>query len=347
MSDIISKVDTIINKNNIKTNSNIEFLPCGSTILSLIGSGGFPVGKMINIVGDKSTGKTLLTLEALFAMKQKYEDKLKIYYDDCESGYSFDTEKIYGKKLFDENIEPSKTIEEMEFNLNLQLNSINNDEYLVYVVDSFDALSSDAEIKRAEKRRKGIEDGKTVDSGTYGMEKQKFCSELFRVLISKIKNKNCLLIIISQVRQNIGIMFGERYTRSGGKALDFYASQIYWLAECEKYKKKDIPTGVCIKVKNKKNKVGLPYRQGFIDILFDYGIDNITSNINFLYDLKTPTGKSQKAKTVKWNDLEPMRPIKLITYIEENNLEDELEQKVKSKWYQIEQDIKTKRKQKY
>src|SRR5262249_54440053 len=122
-----------------------------------------------------------------------------------------------------------------------------------YILDSLDALSDEAEKARA------------IDEGTYAMNKAKQMSALFRRLCQEMAQYNCTLAVISQVRDNIGVTFGDAYTRSGGKALDFYCSQIVWLAQTGKIARtvKGIEriVGVDIKAKVKKNKVGLPFRE--------------------------------------------------------------------------------------
>ncbi len=330
-------IETI--KEPIRQNTN-KTINSGATLLNMVLGGGYGIGKIINIVGDKSSGKTLLAIEFIAAAKKLLKNKLKIFYDDCESGFSFDEQELYGFKIIEENQKNSETIEEMKFNLEKKLDEIKPDEFLIYIVDSLDGLSSEAEKERAEEEKKAREKGKILNKGTYGMEKQKYLSTLFRLLSHKIKDKNCILIIISQVRANIGVMFGEKFTRTGGKALDFYASQIIWLSEAEKMKKKDQVIGIRIKAKCKKNKIAKPFRECFIDILFDFGLDNITSNINYIYELLTPLGKFS-AKKIKWNDIE-YTSVGLVKYIEDNNLESELENKVIEKWNDIEDSISSK-----
>lgn len=355
MKQITTEIGSVVIETKEEIKKKQEFVSSGSTIMDLINGGGNPWGRIVNIVGDKSTGKTLLTLEALFLIRKEYKDKVVIYYDDCESGYTFDSKLMYGiNNLFDnDQDESSETVEDFEYNLTKMLNELDDDKYLVYVVDSLDGLSSYAEKIRKEKQFKAKQQGKDLVEGTYGMEKQKTMSSLFRTLHKKIKVKNCLLVVVSQTRDRIGVMFGEKQTRTGGKALDFYSAIVNWLAQVDKFEKKGNVIGVRTKIRNKYNKVGKPYRYGFIDILFDYGVDNIMSNINYYYDLLTDTGKL-KTKTNKlkwdenWEDDQALRIPKLVKYIEDNNLEEELEKRVIDKWRKIEDEISPKyRKKKY
>lgn len=330
-------------------------IPSGSDLLDLITGGGFPKGKIVNIVGDNSTGKTFLAIDCIASARKAYGPKLKWRYNDAESGFSFDTEKICGfdimegqKKMIKElGLSPrSDTIEEFSLDLDKCLDTLKEDELLIYVVDSLDALSSEAERDYLEKKLKAQEEGKE-SKGTYGLEKQKYLGQFFRTMAGKIEDKSCLLIIISQVRENISTFaFSSKYKRMGGKALDFYASFILWLSEVEKHKKKGRAYSVTIRAYAKKAKTERPFRDCLLDIVFAYGIDNIMSNINFLYDLKTDTGKEKKKQKVEWDGKDYTVP-GLISFIEDNNLESELTERVVEKWEEIEASVSTERKPKY
>lgn len=144
----------------------------------------------------------------------------------------------------------------------------------LYILDSLDAISDAKEMEDAFGR------------GTYGTAKPKQIGKLFRKLIRRMGSLNVTLFIISQTRDNINASFGEKHTRSGGKALDFYASQILWLAnlgQCYETKNKvKRPTGVDIRAKCKKNKVGLPFRECDFRIRYAYGIDEFGSAMDWL-----------------------------------------------------------------
>lgn len=334
------------NGKSVRKSNTVQLAPTGCTLLDLV-TMEYPFGKIINIVGDSSSGKTLLAVETINAARQAFGDKVKWLYDDAERGFSFDTNLLYGFDIFEDSIDPdfemSNSVEEFSVNVDNTLKKVKDDEFLIYVLDSLDSLSSEAELERQEERVKAKEEGKSLSIGTYAMEKQKFFSEFFRVMTGKIYDKKCLVLVISQVRSNIGVMFGKKYVRSGGKALDFYAYINLWLAVAEKHETKGRVTGVTIKAKTEKAKIARPYRECFIDIIFDYGVDDITSNINFLYDLLTPQGKRKSKKTkVEWDGTEYTIPA-LVAHIEDNNLEDELKQRTIDAWEEIEEAIATKR----
>jgi RecA/RadA recombinase len=321
----------------------------GVTLLDLIMGGGIPWGNIINIVGDFSSGKTYLAIEILahiFIKIFKRSKKLKFYYDDAEGGFSFDTRKMYGFDVIKEAQSRSLSVEQFATRFKKQVDKIKSDEYLIYILDTLDGLPSEAEKLRDGRRQKAMEksmedDTEYKEEGSYKVEKPKFLSEFFRLRAAEGKETNMCLIVISQVRDNIGVMFGDKQKRTGGKALDFYASHCLWLAEVEKKRKKGRVTGITVKARLKKSKIATPFRESFIDIVFDYGIDNIKSNINFLYDLKTELGKSKTTDRVKWEGKE-YSINELIKHIEKRNLEDKLADKVIEKWNEIEESISSK-----
>jgi len=327
-----------------KAASKRYLMSTGCTVLDLV-TGKYPFG-IINIVGDTSTGKTYLTLETLAYLIYKKGKKIKWFWDKAEGRFSWNTKSRYGYEILTDEMEEgkSKTVEDMSFNLKKELKNLSGKEILVYIVDSLDGLSSDAELERDEKKFKAKETGKKLETGTYGTSKAKDLSEFFRLRVKDIGDKRCLLIVISQVRERIGVSFGRKYTRNGGKGLDHYSDIIAWLAVAEKHKKKGRECGATIKIKTDKTSNDTPGREGFIELVYDYGIDNIATNINYLYDLKTDTGKNKEGinkKKLDWDGVEYTKP-KLIKYIEDNSLEDGLSDRVIEKWNDIEESISSK-----
>jgi RecA/RadA recombinase/intein/homing endonuclease len=148
----------------------------------------------------------------------------------------------------------------------------------VYVVDSLDALSSETELKR------------DIHEGSYNLTKQKLLGELFRTEVGRIKRAKMLMIIISQIRDRIGAMIrGAKYTRAGGRALDFYASVVIFLADLGKVYEtnKGIKRPVAIKVKAKanKNKITQPFRECVFELRFGYGIDDEYACLDYLKEV--------------------------------------------------------------
>ena len=280
----------------------------GCKLLDLVVGGakgvyGFPAGKFINIVGDKSAGKTFLSNEIIaWAYHNFDKKKFRWVYDDCESGYSFDTESMYGFDIMPENPVHSTTVEEAFCNISDFADKLKGDQFGIYVLDSLDALTSNEQDERAEERLKAFHNDKTFDKGTYGMGKQKYLSqEFFPQLCSKVENKNILVIVISQVRENVDMFSFEKFTRSGGKAMDFYAHTVLWLATCKKILKKERPVGVVVKAKVTKSKTPRPFRECFFSFLYDYGLDGVGTSVDYLFDLRTDKGElNTKAKAIQW-----------------------------------------------
>ena len=282
----------------------------GCDILDLVVGGGvgmgYPGGKVINIVGDSSSGKTLLAWELLANASRKYGSRLQMRLDDAEYGNTFDPEALFGLKVKDGDILHSRTVEDMFCEYKLFLESLKPEEVGIYIVDSLDGLTSEENEKRAEDRVKVYTGTKKKMEGSYQMGAAKFLSqEFFKGITENTSKKNVLLIIISQTRDNIDPFSFEDKVRAGGRAMDFYAHTCLWLANIKKFKKKELVFGVYIRAKTKKSKTPRPYRVCEFPILFDYGIDNIGSNVDFLFDLRTDTGDVKKDATCVWNGKEP------------------------------------------
>lgn len=309
-------------------NNKLNFLTGSDLLNTVVGGGkteGFPAGKIINIVGDKSSGKTFLLCEILAASYHKYKNKLKWVFDDCESGFSFNTEQLYGVELMPMAIEDrikSSTVEDLYCNVRNFAEKLKENEVGIYGIDSLDGLSSKEGNELADERFNAFKKGKEFDKASYKMGKAKYLSqEFFPQLASLIEKKNILLVIISQVRENVDPMSFEKFTRAGGKALDFYCHTVLWLANVNKIKNKDRTIGVTIKAKTTKSKTPRPFREMYMHIIFDYGIHNVATNIDFLYDFLTPQGKLIKDPKGQWEG----KDINLTT-IKEFLLENDLEQ---------------------
>lgn len=313
----------------------VIYMPTGCDLLDLVvGAGqgeGYPSGKIINAVGDKSSGKTFLACEVIAACKNKFGNKLKWIYDDCESGFSFDTERLYGFEIMPKKVEErtkSESVEEAYCNIRKFAEGLSKEQFGIYIVDSLDGLTSEESDELADERFKAFKSNAKFKKGSYKMGKAKYLSqEFFPQLADLIEKKNMLLIIISQVRDNIDPMSFDRYARAGGKAMDFFCHTVLWLANVHRLKRKGRAVGVTIKAKTTKSKTPRPYREVFINLLFDYGIDNISTNVDFLYDFLTNTGLLGKNCNAQWEGKEcNLRNLK--QFLIDNKIEDYYRQNV-------------------
>lgn len=262
-----------------------EFIPSGCKLLDLVLGGGWAEGRVVNIIGDKSTGKTLLCIEASANFVKKYGKAGRVYYREIEAAFDVDYAKALGLPVehveFTDRKHPIETVEDLFEDLDRVLENAERRKRagaMLYIVDSLDALSDRAEMARA------------MDKGSYGTNKAKDMSELFRRLVQRMERNNMTLIIVSQVRSKIGVTFGDRTTRSGGRALDFYGSQFIKLAhlgvlyQTRQGQRRAI--GVSIRAKSTKNKIGLPFRECDFDLLFGYGIDDLDACLKWLDEAK-------------------------------------------------------------
>lgn len=284
-------------------------LPSGSTLLNLALSdhyeSGIGAGKVVNIIGDSSAGKTLLCLTAFaeMAYDSKYDD-YELILDDVEQANEFSLAHLFGKKTAERVMAPvysktgaplhSKTVEQFYSNV---MRLIESDRKFVYVLDSLDALSDAGEYEIAQKLVKEADkliaqgDQESVDSvslpGTYGMQKPKLMSQILRNIVADIANSSSVLIIISQTRANIGAMaFQPTKRRAGGEALEFYCSSVIWLSRVKTIKagkeKAQQVVGHEIEAKVSKNKLTGKRRVVRFCTYDSYGVDDMGSCVDFL-----------------------------------------------------------------
>ena len=272
--------------------TDVSFIPSGCKVLDLALGGGWARRRIANVVGDKAVGKTLIMIEAAanFAM---LEPKGKIRYREAESAFDNNYAAALGFPVDRVDFgEPVDTIEDIFEDLEKVIKGAKGPE--IYILDSLDSLSDRAEMERK------------IDEGSYGMGKAKMLSQMFRRTVRDMANKDITLFIVSQVRDNIGVTFGRKTARSGGRALDFYASQVLFLSQLGRLDKtisnvKRV-TGVKVRAQVDKNKIGLPYRECEFPIMFGFGIDDRKACAEYL---KTVTGEIV-AKTATLQELQRM-----------------------------------------
>lgn len=308
--------------------SKLDFISSGSTLLNLALGGGWAERRIANVVGDKSTGKTLLCIEATANFAIKYP-KGRIRYREAESAFDKGYAGALGMPIdrIDFGSKRIETVEDLFEDLTKICEKAKQKELVV--VDSLDALSDRSEMERE------------IDEGSYGANKAKKMSELFRRLTQTMADADVTLIIVSQVRDKIGAMFGAKYTRTGGRALDFYASQVLMLAHLGRIVRTTRglkrATGVKVLGKLDKNKISLPFREAEFPIHFGYGVDDAQSMVNWL---KLTKGFKPKDYGLTEEDSKKVLPILLdMSRGEEREVMDLLRDNVTARWYEIEQDL--------
>ncbi len=291
---------------------DIEVIPTGALSLDLaLGVGGVPKGRIIEIYGPESSGKTTLALHILTEAQKKGE---AVAFIDAE--HAFDANYARNIGLDTDNLYISQP-DFGEQALEILETLVRSSAFGVIVVDSVAALTPRAEIEG--------------DMGDSHMGLQaRLMSQALRKITAITSKAGTTIIFLNQLRMKIGVMFGNPETTTGGNALKFYSSVRMDIRQKEKITKDGVVIGHSRKVKVVKNKVAPPFKEATFNMIYPFGIDKESS----ILDAAIETGIVEKSGTwIKYGDQQLAQGRESTTELlkEDKKLRDKIEKEVRAK----------------
>lgn len=336
----VKSKSTVQNKKDYDGNTEL-MISTGSTLLDLaisggrIHGGGLPGGIFVEIFGPSGSGKTVLLSEIAGAVQRKHG---KVMFHDPEARLNKQFAQIFNLDTEEINYQTTNTVTELFQSIRDWAPATESKRKIIHGIfaDSLAALSTTLEMEKDE-------------GDKMGMRRAKEFSQELRRTARELTERNLLMICSNQVRVNHDAgPYGQKYSAPGGEAIGFYASLRLRTMKPEKIKDKKTIAGkevtrVCginIEVEVFKNSVWKPYRTAPVTVLFDYGIDDIRQNLQFI---KNYTKNS--TYTIGGEKLD-ISITKSIEMVEQSGREKELKEEVINLWEEIESKFEQPRKPK-
>lgn len=261
-----------------------NWISTGSIVLDAIMGGGLPAGRIVECYGDESSGKTLIACQIAKALQDKFENSI-VFYADSERALSIDI--IEGLQIDQERfiVSSDVTIEHIFsfFHEALEVKRKNPNVEILLVWDSIAGTTNLAEEE--------AEFGKAT-MGRHAM----LISQGLRKLTPEISNTGAYCLFLNQIREKIGVMFGDKIATFGGKAIAFHASVRILLKNSKKIKDGKRVVGRETIVTVSKNKIAIPFRTARLPIYFGGGIDNAESVFMYLKEAGYIDGAGSRVK---------------------------------------------------
>lgn len=317
------------------------YFSTGCYMLDLEMGGGFSEGQAINLVGASGSGKSIIVIEAAAAFLVKFKKSI-VRIHDAENAYDagylrsigipVDRIEFTSRDEKDENY-VANTVEAVQRDVDKQIaRSKKKKLHIFYAADSWDMLTDEKERDR------------DISDATYAMTKAKAGSEFARRLWLDMPDSNLTLLIVSQIRDNVGVIYGPKHKRSGGNWIEFCCSQVVWLYP-DSTKIESTRGGVkrkygaWAKAVSKKNRRTGECEPVFVPIIKGYGVDDLMACVRFLIEVgKTDVQFDSKTAAVKY--MNSCWKFDQATYAEELR---EVKKSIRPIWDQIVRDFAPRR----
>ena len=312
------------------------WISTGCTLLDLAITGGLPggipCGRITQIFGAQSTCKSVIAT-SLLGYAQRHG--MICHYVDTEGTFDPNYALKFGLDARKKDTFFVTSVDDCPENIESLF-----DDYIKGVIESKKANVPGlivVDTLTALPSKVGIET--RLDESSYRMQRAVMIGEGLRNYRKPLAKNNIALVILDQTRTKVGVLFGNKETTSGGRGPDFYSTVRIFLEPDRpvktKREDKDVVIGVWSYYTVVKNKGAAPYGEGSFRVIFNYGMDDIATNLQFLKVLQVGIKKSENVSELVEFNGQKLKSQSMIKYVEENNLDKELQKVVVDKWTEI------------